>query len=93
MCKRFSIDLSSRKFHGALLDCQLLSEVYLELLGGKQTSLELTNLSNDKIDLPKDKKTVEGKKIYHVPVSTEEINNHKKIFANFKNYLWHKIDY
>ena len=38
LCRRFSIDLSSRKLHGALLDCHLLAEVYLELLGGKQTS-------------------------------------------------------
>lgn len=36
LCKRFEIDNSSRTFHGALLDAQLLSEVYLELLGGKE---------------------------------------------------------
>ena len=92
LCKKFSIDLSSRKFHGALLDCQLLSEVYIELLGGQQTSLELKNSSNDKITL-EDKKTNEKNKIHQVQVSVEEINNHKKLFAKFKNYLWHKIDY
>ena len=41
LCRRFSIDLSNRKLHGALEDCRLLSEVYIELLGGRQTSLEL----------------------------------------------------
>jgi DNA polymerase-3 subunit epsilon len=41
LCKRFAIDNSSREFHGALLDAQLLAEVYLELVGGRQAGLEL----------------------------------------------------
>lgn len=39
LCKRFNVDLSARAKHGALLDCQLLAEVYINLLGGKQSSL------------------------------------------------------
>ncbi|MFO1038907.1 MAG: DNA polymerase III subunit epsilon [Geminicoccaceae bacterium] len=42
LCKRFSVDNSARQLHGALLDCQLLAEVYLHLLGGRQTDLGLT---------------------------------------------------
>ena len=45
LCKRFNIDLSRREKHGALLDAQLLAEVYLELTGGRQSRLELS--SND----------------------------------------------
>ena len=41
LCKRFGIDNSSRTFHGALLDAQLLGEVYLELMGGRQAGLAL----------------------------------------------------
>lgn len=41
LCKRFEIDNSSRNFHGALLDAQLLAEVYIELSGGKQADLGL----------------------------------------------------
>ena len=41
LCKRFGIDLSKRTKHGALLDSELLAEVYLELIGGKQTALGL----------------------------------------------------
>ena len=41
MCKRFANDLSGRQKHGALKDCFLLADVYIELLGGKQTSLNL----------------------------------------------------
>jgi DNA polymerase-3 subunit epsilon len=39
LCKRFGIDNSNRTLHGALLDAQLLAEVYLELLGGRQAGL------------------------------------------------------
>ena len=41
LCQRFSIDNSKRTLHGALLDAELLSEVYLELIGGRQASIEL----------------------------------------------------
>lgn len=39
LCKRFNIDNSSRTLHGALLDSELLAEVYLELIGGRQPEL------------------------------------------------------
>jgi DNA polymerase III subunit epsilon len=42
LCRRFSIDLSARTTHNALLDCRLLAEVYLELMGGRQRGLGLT---------------------------------------------------
>ncbi len=41
LCRRYGIDNSSREFHGALLDAQLLAEVYLELMGGRQRGLGL----------------------------------------------------
>lgn len=41
LCKRFGIDLSARTKHGALLDAELTARLYLELIGGRQTRLEL----------------------------------------------------
>lgn len=41
LCKRFGIDLSARSKHGALLDAELTARLYLELIGGRQTRLEL----------------------------------------------------
>lgn len=41
LCRRFGIDTSLRTTHNALLDCQLLARVYLELLGGQQPGLAL----------------------------------------------------
>jgi DNA polymerase-3 subunit epsilon len=42
LCKRFSIDLSGRSLHGALLDAELTAQVYLELIGGRQKRLLLS---------------------------------------------------
>lgn len=41
LCKHYGIDNSRRTLHGALLDSEILAEVYLELMGGKQVSLAL----------------------------------------------------
>jgi DNA polymerase-3 subunit epsilon len=42
LCRRFGVDNSGREKHGALLDSELLAEVYLELMGGRQPDLTLT---------------------------------------------------
>ena len=91
LCKRFSIDLTQRKLHGALLDCQLLAEVYLELLGGKQTSLELKHKHGGE----NKKKTTENitKKIHVIDLEKAEIQKHKDFVADLKNALWHKVEY
>ena len=41
LCRRFNIDNSARSLHGALLDAELLAEVYLELIGGRQAGFDL----------------------------------------------------
>jgi DNA polymerase-3 subunit epsilon len=41
LCSRYAIDTSRRTFHGALLDAELLAEVYIELIGGRQAALVL----------------------------------------------------
>ncbi|MBV2142035.1 DNA polymerase III subunit epsilon [Falsochrobactrum sp. TDYN1] len=42
LCKRYGIENSHRTLHGALLDSEILAEVYIELIGGKQTALGLS---------------------------------------------------
>ena len=42
LCKRFKISLAERDKHGALVDCRLLAQVYLELRGGKERALDLS---------------------------------------------------
>ena len=62
LCRRFKVDLSERDLHGALLDSRLLAEVYLELRGGKQFSM---NLAKNKQETNKalNNKTSNQKKI------------------------------
>ena len=50
LCKRFSIDNSNRELHGALLDSELLAEVYLELVGGKEPNLELSSITRSPVN-------------------------------------------
>jgi len=47
LCRRFNIDNSSRTLHGALLDSEILAEVYLELVGGRQPDFGLATVSNN----------------------------------------------
>ena len=44
LCRRYGIDNSRREKHGALLDSELLADVYIELMGGRQTALSLTEV-------------------------------------------------
>ncbi len=91
LCKRFGISLEGREKHDALLDCKLLAEVYLQLLGGRQTSLNL-NKENKK---PKNSlnKNQKSYKIQEIQISQEEIQDHKNFIADLKNALWHKVEY
>jgi len=92
LCRRFFIDLSSRKLHGALLDCHLLAGVYLELLGGKQTSFDLSELKKNNTD-PKNKSPANNNNINKVKLTKEETQSHKQLVKSIKNALWHKLDY
>ena len=89
LCKRFNIDISKRTKHNALLDCELLREVYINLTEQKEPSLDLkerTSFVSDTRDFKKSEKKYA--KIILKP-SNEEINNHqiflKKEFK--KNYF------
>ncbi len=72
LCKRFNIDLSRRTQHNALLDCELLREVYINLLDVKEPKF---NLSNDNVEQNVVKKENYNKNI--VKITEEEITNHK----------------
>lgn len=47
LCKRYGIDNAHRKKHGALLDAELLAEVFIEMNGGRQAALGLVAVAND----------------------------------------------
>ena len=89
LCKRFSVDNASRIKHGALLDAELLAEVYLELMGGRQTGLGLMSEDNKK----EEKKVVQVQdRAIREPrphaASEEELRRHKEFLKNIEKPLW-----
>jgi len=50
LCRRYNIDITGREIHGALKDAKLLSLVYLELIGGKQTKLKFQENNSTEMD-------------------------------------------
>ena len=91
LCKRFDIDLSQRGKHGALLDAQLLAEVYLELTGGRQASLALTQPAKN-LDLSNNNVKIEVKDFNYVvaAVTKEEDEEHQKMLQKIKEPIWFK---
>jgi DNA polymerase-3 subunit epsilon len=89
LCRRFGIDNSDRSLHGALLDSQLLSKVYLELIGGRQPGLEFEAYSDlASKNLGSDEKTFTTKKKRYklLPnrVTDFEVEQHKKLLTRIK---------
>ena len=81
LCKRFNIDLSRRTKHNALLDCELLREVYINLLDAKEPKLSFTSSINEQSKLKK--KLDYSKKILYP--TEKELQDHKKfIIAEMK---------
>lgn len=90
LCKRFGVDNSARTFHGALLDAQLLAEVYLELLGGAEPIMDL---SATKKQTQAQNNTNEVKRVFresrHFVLSEEEIEKHREFLSkNIKSPIW-----
>ena len=75
LCKRFRIDNSKREKHTALLDCELLAKVYINLLDQKEPKLNFLNTDVDDFDQDHRKNTIYSKKIIY-PTS-DEIQKHK----------------
>ena len=83
LCKKFNIDLSKRTKHNALLDCELLREVYINLLDVKEPKFNLSNIKDDNNVL---KENNYNKKV--LEISDSEINLHKEFLKKQlkKNY-------
>jgi DNA polymerase-3 subunit epsilon len=93
LCKRFNIDLSRRTKHGALLDTDLLCDVYIELMGGAQAGLVFEAATEIKDDVKiAETATNEIKKTLpkrEFPLSAIELEMHKEfILKNFKSNFW-----
>ena len=96
LCRRYGIDNSERTVHGALLDSELLAEVYLELLGGRQRGFGLLDdnkssqnggaLQNSGVNV--DRPYREPR--HHAP-NAEELLAHKEFLNNITDPLWDSV--
>ncbi|HWA48833.1 MAG TPA: DNA polymerase III subunit epsilon [Dongiaceae bacterium] len=90
LCKRFAIDNTQRTLHGALLDAQLLAEVYLQLLGGPQTGLgldkEAERQSAERSALALASRIIRPARPH--AASPEELAAHAAFVAKLKDPVW-----
>tara|TARA_E500000178_G_scaffold160706_1_gene160471 strand:- start:109 stop:804 length:696 start_codon:yes stop_codon:yes gene_type:complete len=95
LCRRFNISIENRNYHGALIDTLLLSEVYVELIGGRQINLIFNN--NDNIDKTTNERT--SYKIRQLEQKLEqrnfepnkkELKKHKSFIKDISGSIWNK---
>jgi DNA polymerase-3 subunit epsilon len=89
LCSRYGIDLSGRTLHGALLDAQLLAQVYVELTGGRQITLGLA------VDTPVMRETaaeapsrLHVRPARHFAASAAELARHATFLSGMEEPLW-----
>ena len=93
LCRRFNIDNSARTLHGALLDSEILAEVYLELIGGRQPDFGLADInSNGNIKLEENRQTSKRPEPLKRRLTEEEEKAHSVFVKKLgENSVWHKI--
>ena len=79
LCKRYRVDNSRRTQHTALIDCDLLAKVYINLIDQKEPTL---NFQSDETKISQNKNIITNyfKKV--VTPTIDELNNHKKYLKN-----------
>ncbi len=92
LCTRFGVDRSHRVKHGALLDAQLLAQVYVELTGGRQIGLTLVD---DRADGDATKAAAAPDRPFRAPrphfASESERERHRRFIAALANPLWERF--
>lgn len=88
LCRRFNIDNSARTFHGALLDAQLLAEVYLQLLGGDEPSIKFTQTKTNNLKLFTTNSKINIKERHFDITEEEEKEHYLFLEKNIKSPIW-----
>jgi DNA polymerase-3 subunit epsilon len=93
LCTRFGVDRSQRVKHGALLDAQLLTQVYVELTGGRQIGLSLGSVAAtvevETVAMSQSERVVRPPRP-HAP-SEEERTRHRSFIAKLTSPLWERF--
>lgn len=85
LCSRFNIDNTNRTLHGALLDAQLLSEVYLELIGGRQPGLELSEKKAKQLESESD---AHQRPLRSHELTLDEVEAHENFIDQITAPIW-----
>lgn len=92
LCSRYGIDRSHRTRHGALLDAELLAQLYVELLGGRQIGLELAADPGTTAAMPGEAETGAPVRVLRAPrphtASEIELARHREFMSGFADPLW-----
>lgn len=88
LCKRFNIDLSKRTKHGALVDAQLLTEVYIELTGGRQAEM-FKQEQPDQLNVIALNKPFREPRVF--ASNENEMQEHAEFLKLLKDPLWEKL--
>lgn len=97
LCKRYQVDNSNRTLHGALLDAELLAEVYLLMTGGQvalRLDLDGGFKNGDRIDAP----AFDASRLVRRPADAEELAAHRALIeridaaAGDRGGLWRQLD-
>jgi DNA polymerase III subunit epsilon len=93
LCTRFGVDRSMRIKHGALLDAQLLAQVYVELTGGRQIGLGLVADTDARgVNVSGPTVTVREPRVPRPHfASSEELERHRAFIARMANPLWDRL--
>jgi DNA polymerase III subunit epsilon len=86
LCRRFAVDASARTRHGALLDCELLADVYLGLIGGRQPDLALVQQAGAATARPARERVVRPARP-HAP-SPAELAAHEAFLEKLSSPIW-----
>lgn len=92
LCRRFAVDLSVREKHGAEVDCGLLAEVYVELLGGRQPGLDFAVAE---VAASLDVATIVDRPVRSPrphAATPEELVAHRALLATIKSPMWNLSD-
>jgi DNA polymerase-3 subunit epsilon len=103
LCSRYGIDRSQRTLHGALIDAQLLAQLYVELRGGRQIGLELVaDIAIDTATITEpdswqNQPSAPMSRAYRVPrpfpPSPDELARHAAFIAQLSDPLWPLVDH
>ena len=93
LCSRYGVDRSHRVKHGALLDAELLAQVYVELTGGRQIGLELAGRTQV-VETTSQVATTEVVRVFRAPrahaATHEELERHQAFIKQMPSPIWVK---